>query len=59
MQGVGYVMSEEVVECEVTGANLTDTTWTYKPPGIAELPKVRAGWMQGGGRGRGRKERHG
>lgn len=41
MQGVGHVMTEEVIEDEVTGSNLSDTTWTYKPPGIAELPKVR------------------
>jgi xanthine dehydrogenase molybdopterin-binding subunit B len=40
MNGVGYVMSEEVVEDEVTGSNLTDSTWTYKPPGMAELPQV-------------------
>lgn len=41
MQGVGYVMCEEVVEDEASGRNLTDSTWTYKPPGIAELPKVQ------------------
>lgn len=40
MQGVGYVMTEEVVEDDVTGVTLTDSTWTYKPPGIAELPQV-------------------
>jgi xanthine dehydrogenase molybdopterin-binding subunit B len=43
MNGVGYVMSEEVVEDEVTGSNLTDSTWTYKPPGMAELPQVSRG----------------
>jgi CO/xanthine dehydrogenase Mo-binding subunit len=41
MQGVGHVLTEEVVEDEASGANLTDSTWTYKPPGIAELPQVR------------------
>jgi xanthine dehydrogenase/oxidase len=47
MQGVGYVMTEEVVEDESSGVNLTDNTWTYKPPGIAELPKVSSRYCCG------------
>lgn len=40
MQGVGYVMTEEVVEDDATGDTISNSTWTYKPPGIAELPRV-------------------
>eukprot|EP00879_Flechtneria_rotunda_P005310 GHRR01005597.1.p1 GENE.GHRR01005597.1~~GHRR01005597.1.p1 ORF type:complete len:688 (+),score=262.80 GHRR01005597.1:308-2065(+) len=38
MQGVGHVMTEEVAEDQQTGTPLTNSTWTYKPPGLAELP---------------------
>lgn len=41
MQGVGHVMTEEVLEDGATGACLSSRTWSYKPPGIAELPQVR------------------
>jgi xanthine dehydrogenase/oxidase len=41
MQGVGHVLTEEVIEDEQTGATITNNTWTYKPPGLAELPRVR------------------
>jgi len=41
MQGVGHVMTEEVVEDDQSGALVTNNTWTYKPPGLAELPQVR------------------
>lgn len=41
MWGIGYLTTEEVVEDPATGANLSASTWTYKPPGIAELPQVR------------------
>ncbi|WIA12062.1 hypothetical protein OEZ85_012139 [Tetradesmus obliquus] len=38
LQGVGWVLSEEVLEDPTNGACLTPSTWSYKPPGIAELP---------------------
>lgn len=41
MMGVGHVLHEEVVEDEQTGRNVTNTTWEYKPPGLAELPQVQ------------------
>lgn len=40
LQGVGWVLSEEVLEDPTSGACLTPSTWSYKPPGIAELPAV-------------------
>jgi CO/xanthine dehydrogenase Mo-binding subunit len=40
MQGVGHVLTEEVLEDPSSGAALSSSTWTYKPPGIAELPRV-------------------
>jgi xanthine dehydrogenase molybdopterin-binding subunit B len=40
LQGLGWVLSEEVLEDPGTGAALSSSTWTYKPPGIAELPGV-------------------
>jgi hypothetical protein len=42
MQGVGHVLTEEVLEEPSSGAALSSSTWSYKPPGIAELPRVRA-----------------
>eukprot|EP00878_Enallax_costatus_P021902 GHUV01023213.1.p1 GENE.GHUV01023213.1~~GHUV01023213.1.p1 ORF type:complete len:286 (+),score=77.25 GHUV01023213.1:187-1044(+) len=38
MMGVGHILHEEVVEDEVTGRTVSNTTWEYKPPGIHELP---------------------
>jgi CO/xanthine dehydrogenase Mo-binding subunit len=40
MQGVGHVLTEEVLEDAASGATLSSSTWSYKPPGIAELPRV-------------------
>jgi len=39
LQGLGHVLTEEVVEDEGSGRNITTSTWDYKPPGLAELPK--------------------
>lgn len=36
--GLGYWTSENLVYDELTGKLLTDTTWTYKPPGFKDIP---------------------
>lgn len=37
--GLGYWTSEKLVYDRKTGKILTDRTWTYKPPGIKDLPE--------------------
>lgn len=36
--GLGYWTSEKVVYDPDSGRLLTDRTWTYKPPGIKDIP---------------------
>lgn len=36
--GLGYWTSEKLVYDKDTGALLTDRTWTYKPPGMKDIP---------------------
>lgn len=36
--GLGYWTSEKLVYDRETGRLLTDRTWTYKPPGIKDIP---------------------
>lgn len=36
--GLGYWTSEKVVYDPESGKLLTDRTWTYKPPGIKDIP---------------------
>jgi hypothetical protein len=43
LQGLGHVLTEEVLEDPGSGRVLSSSTWSYKPPGIAELPGVRGG----------------
>nr|QLI62141.1 aldehyde oxidase 10 [Streltzoviella insularis] len=38
VMGLGYWTSEKLVYNEKTGELLTDRTWTYKPPGIKDIP---------------------
>lgn len=36
--GVGMWTSENLIFDEATGYLLTDRTWTYKPPGVKDIP---------------------
>lgn len=36
--GLGYWTSEKLVYDPDSGRLLTDRTWTYKPPGIKDIP---------------------
>lgn len=36
--GLGYWTSEKMVYDPESGKLLTDRTWTYKPPGIKDIP---------------------
>jgi xanthine dehydrogenase/oxidase len=36
--GIGYYTSEEVLFAKTTGANLTHSTWKYKPPMSKDIP---------------------
>lgn len=36
--GLGYFTSENNIMDPDTGRILTDRTWTYKPPGIKDIP---------------------
>ena len=36
--GMGYFTSEQVLYDAHTGANVTNTTWTYKPPSALDIP---------------------
>lgn len=36
--GLGYWTSEKLVYDKSNGKLLTDRTWTYKPPGIKDIP---------------------
>ncbi|XP_052742295.1 uncharacterized protein LOC112057810 [Bicyclus anynana] len=38
IMGLGYWTSEKTVYDDKTGKLLTDRTWTYKPPGIKDIP---------------------
>ncbi|KAM3955308.1 aldehyde oxidase 2 [Aphomia sociella] len=38
VMGLGYWTSEKIVTDSNTGRILTDRTWTYKPPGIKDIP---------------------
>ncbi|XP_072940393.1 xanthine dehydrogenase-like [Epargyreus clarus] len=38
VMGLGYWTSEKLIYDRKTGKILTDRTWTYKPPGIKDLP---------------------
>ncbi|XP_061376829.1 uncharacterized protein LOC116770815 [Danaus plexippus] len=38
VMGLGYWTSEKLVYDRETGRLLTDRTWTYKPPGIKDIP---------------------
>ncbi|XP_063538292.1 xanthine dehydrogenase/oxidase-like [Cydia strobilella] len=38
VMGLGYWTSEKLVYDKDTGEILTDRTWTYKPPGIKDIP---------------------
>ncbi|KAJ0176239.1 hypothetical protein K1T71_008413 [Dendrolimus kikuchii] len=38
VMGLGYWTSEKLVYDATTGRLLTDRTWTYKPPGIKDIP---------------------
>ncbi|GBP91387.1 Xanthine dehydrogenase [Eumeta japonica] len=39
IMGLGYWTYERLIYDEVTGELLTDRTWTYKPPGIKDIPR--------------------
>nr|QPF77598.1 aldehyde oxidase 1 [Galleria mellonella] len=38
IMGLGYWTSEKIITDPNTGRILTDRTWTYKPPGIKDIP---------------------
>ncbi|XP_063538704.1 uncharacterized protein LOC134747956 [Cydia strobilella] len=38
IMGLGYFTSEKTLYDSATGQLLTDRTWTYKPPGIKDIP---------------------
>ncbi|XP_037293464.1 xanthine dehydrogenase-like isoform X2 [Manduca sexta] len=38
VMGLGYWTSEKLLFDDTTGRLLTDRTWTYKPPGIKDIP---------------------
>ncbi|XP_041981533.1 probable aldehyde oxidase 2 [Aricia agestis] len=38
VMGLGYWTSEKLIYDQTTGKLLTDRTWTYKPPGIKDVP---------------------
>nr|XP_037873009.1 aldehyde oxidase 2 isoform X1 [Bombyx mori] len=38
IMGLGYWTSEKVIYDQETGKLLTDRTWTYKPPGLKDIP---------------------
>ncbi|VVC94633.1 unnamed protein product [Leptidea sinapis] len=39
IMGIGYWTSENLIYDSTTGRLLTDRTWTYKPPGIKDIPE--------------------
>lgn len=38
VMGIGYYLTEELIYDRTTGELLTDSTWTYKPPGALDIP---------------------
>lgn len=40
MMGVGMILHEEVVVDDTSGRLMTDSTWTYKIPGVGDMPQV-------------------